>query len=165
MEGNSQTWGRQTYVAARRQKRGELVGRRLAVPERINVLLLPLSILPLPPHPAHLTCPQCDLNICYNASLSKNYTWCAFKAVGRRCVCVWGVGGQANRNGSGQNWLDIQFTAAGAAGAALAMGHHDSARRDADITFRLTKRLGPSSLVRKTQAEEHIRNAGGLERN
>lgn len=34
------------------------------------------------------------------------------------------------------------------------MGHHDSARRDADITFRLHKRPGPSSLVRK-----HIRNA------
>lgn len=32
------------------------------------------------------------------------------------------------------------------------MGHHDSARRDADITSRLPKRLRPSSFVRKTHA-------------
>lgn len=39
------------------------------------------------------------------------------------------------------------------------MGHLDSARRDADITSRLPKRPGPSSLMQKTHADAHIRNA------
>lgn len=57
----------------------------------------------------------------------------------------WGWG-QTNRNRSGQNWLDILFTTAVAAGAAIAMGHHDSARTEADVTFRLPKHPEPSSL-------------------
>lgn len=61
----------------------------------------------------------------------------------------WGESRQANRNGSCHNWLDILSTTALAAGAAIAMGHHDSAGRYPDITFRLSKCPGPSSLLRK----------------
>lgn len=46
------------------------------------------------------------------------------------------------------------------------MGHHDSARRDADITFRLSKCPGPSSLVQKQmQRRSYIMLGSYLKRN
>ncbi len=75
--------GRQTYGAAKRQKReNKLADDLLSWSE----LMFCCSHSPStsPSTPVHLTCPQSNLNVCFTASLSKNYTWCALKADGRR---------------------------------------------------------------------------------
>lgn len=85
--------GRQTYSAAERRKREKkLADDSLSWSE----LLLRCSLSPStsPSTPIHLTCLQSNLNVCFTASLSKIYKWCALKAVGKMVrgeKSVWGV--------------------------------------------------------------------------
>lgn len=85
--------GAQTYGAAvRRRRANKLADDSLSWSELM--LHRPHPPFTSPSTPIHLTCLQSNLNVCFTASLSKNYKWCAIKKIRRGGGEVIGVLGE-----------------------------------------------------------------------